>query len=443
MDNNRRGQQNFNQSMGRFNNLMGNFANLMGDLGSQTSQGLQNVGEQLGEWGQQMGNWGQSMPDIFGDGNFSSGGQNRQNQFTTTNYANNYYNRGQQPTNVPNFGFFNNAEAGYQNQGDGRNYFSNQNRNQMYTNNNHQNNNTMPHRAQRQHNNHRHNNRHNGNPHNNFQPTHRGQYRHNKKVKTEDMMPEKILLKEAKSYIQKEEYDHAIDSLLKAIDIKPEPQFNQLLAFCYLKKRDFNLAIALLTDGVSKDPNNSKIHRYLGICYMEKAKQSTSIELINKGVENFHTAYDITGSELNYRNYLNAKKLRFLALEEKALMKKHKLIESIRKYDAGNIEPLLKKTYLEKQTKLPEHFRCAITLDLMREPYQTPSGISYEKEALKAFIEKAEAKDPITSEPFGSFEDCVPNYALKESIRLLMKKNPAIFEFYETSNDWRDIEFNE
>lgn len=79
----------------------------------------------------------------------------------------------------------------------------------------------------------------------------------------------------------------------------------------------------------------------------------------------------------------------------------------------------------------------------MNEPYQTPSGISYEKEALKSFVEKAGPKDPITSETFQSFEDCVLNVALKDSIKALMKKNPAIVELYETSNDWREVIFME
>jgi len=79
----------------------------------------------------------------------------------------------------------------------------------------------------------------------------------------------------------------------------------------------------------------------------------------------------------------------------------------------------------------------------MSEPYQTPSGISYEKEALKSYVEKAGAKDPITSEPFRSFDDCVPNTALKNSIKLLLKKNPAMIDFYEASCDWREVVFAE
>jgi len=79
----------------------------------------------------------------------------------------------------------------------------------------------------------------------------------------------------------------------------------------------------------------------------------------------------------------------------------------------------------------------------MSEPYQAPSGISYEKEALKSFIEKTGSKDPITSEPFNSFEDCVPNLALKDSIKLLIKKNPAIYELDESSNDCRELKFLE
>lgn len=79
----------------------------------------------------------------------------------------------------------------------------------------------------------------------------------------------------------------------------------------------------------------------------------------------------------------------------------------------------------------------------MTEPYQTPSGISYEREALKSYVEKTQPKDPITSETFKSFDDCVPNKALKESVKILLKKNPAVYDLYETWNDCRDVEFTE
>lgn len=79
----------------------------------------------------------------------------------------------------------------------------------------------------------------------------------------------------------------------------------------------------------------------------------------------------------------------------------------------------------------------------MNEPYQTPSGISYEKEALQEYIDKNEPKDPITSETFNSFDDCSPNTAMNESIKNLLKHNPEMYDFYESSNDWCDIKFTE
>lgn len=443
--NNRPGSSNFNQGMDMFNNLMGTFSNTMNGMGNQSASNMQNIGERLGSWGQQMGTWGQSMANLVGDrpspnSNFQPPNPNyysyQSNLEPNSNMQYQSFTTGpnqQQTYNQPNFSShpgnsqFNFNHQDQQDYGNTSPFYGTDGRPQ---NRGSQQNFRADHRYPNS-------NRHN--VHNDQQ----NHLRSNKRVRTEQMTPEKKLLNDAKAFIKKDEYDNAIDSLLHALEINPESHYNQLLAYCYLKKGDYSLAIVLLKGLIEKDPENSKLNRYIGIAYLEKAKQTSSMDFINRGIEHLFNAFELAASELNNRNYLNAKKLRFLAMNESEFMRKTDFIEKIKKYNIESIENFMKKNRMEKQQRLPEHFKCAITLDLMQEPYQTPSGISYEKEALKSYVEKTEPKDPITSDPFRSFDDCIPNNALKDSVKLSVKKNPALFEFYESSADWRDIKFEE
>ena len=64
----------------------------------------------------------------------------------------------------------------------------------------------------------------------------------------------------------------------------------------------------------------------------------------------------------------------------------------------------------------------------MNEPFQLPSGVSYEKSTLIEHFEKNGFKDPITSQEFHSSDQCAENKALRQCIKNELKKNPALFE---------------
>lgn len=372
MNNNRPGNQNINDNMGLFNNLMGNFANVMGNVGNQTTDSMRKIGESLGNWGQQMGQWGQHMSNVF-TGNNAEPNITQHHNTRPNQYHYNYSEQRPDPNNDPNFNPFDYIYPNNGQQQDGQNYFSNDYRNSdfdYYQENrmnfdsydNHQQNNESRSNRNQRHQGYRHQHRH-AQPHRHHQHTeHQNEARPSRRNRMEQTNLDKKLFNEAKVYIQKGEYQNAIDNLLQAMEINDLSKYNQLIGFCYLKKQDYNLALALFKNLIEKDPNNSKLHRLIGISYMKKAKLSSSMNLINKGVEHFYTAYEITNSNLNYRNYLNAKKLRFLAINEIESLRKTEFIESIRKYEIDDIEKYLKKNCLETPTNLPEHFRCAITL---------------------------------------------------------------------------------
>jgi hypothetical protein len=60
-------------------------------------------------------------------------------------------------------------------------------------------------------------------------------------------------------------------------------------------------------------------------------------------------------------------------------------------------------------------FECPITQEIMKDPVITPDGITYERAAIVAWINKNK-NCPITRKPLKE-EDLIPNYSLKQAIK--------------------------
>lgn len=348
--NNRHGRHNFEEGMSMFNNLMGNLSHAMSNMGNSNAQDMTRMGQQLGNLGQQMGAWGQSMANAMPQNNL---GNQTNHQYNSNIFDSMWDVNGDTLRHFQNLSNTNrnqnpNNQYQYQYSSNGPNTNTNINTQRQWDN--------VSNNEHRQHQRPYNNNRYY--PSQNVNRT----FRPSRRVRTEHMTPEKRLFLEAKTYIQKEEFENAIDNILYILEINPEPRYSQLLAFCYLKKREFDTAASLLRDLVTKHPNNSKLQRYLGIAIIEKTKVSSSLDLINEAVGHFHHAYEISNNETNKRNYLNARKLRFLAMNEFDHIRKTGFFESVQKYGIENIEKYLKKNYLESPQRVPDHFKCAITL---------------------------------------------------------------------------------
>mmetsp|Transcript_15360 Transcript_15360/g.30817 ORF Transcript_15360/g.30817 Transcript_15360/m.30817 type:complete len:117 (+) Transcript_15360:96-446(+) len=75
---------------------------------------------------------------------------------------------------------------------------------------------------------------------------------------------------------------------------------------------------------------------------------------------------------------------------------------------------------------VPECLCCQITFDLLKEPVLTPSGQTYEREALEQHIAANGRWDPVTRQPFQA-GDLRENTAVKELIRDFLEQNPWAF----------------
>ncbi|KAF0913397.1 hypothetical protein E2562_022189 [Oryza meyeriana var. granulata] len=65
---------------------------------------------------------------------------------------------------------------------------------------------------------------------------------------------------------------------------------------------------------------------------------------------------------------------------------------------------------------IPAHFRCPISLDLMRDPVTAPTGITYDREGIEAWLDTGRAVCPVTHAPL-RHEDLVPNHAIRRVIQ--------------------------
>lgn len=67
-------------------------------------------------------------------------------------------------------------------------------------------------------------------------------------------------------------------------------------------------------------------------------------------------------------------------------------------------------------TTLPVHFRCPISLDLMKDPVTLSTGITYDRESIETWIEAGNLTCPITNQVLTSLE-LVPNHTIRKMIQ--------------------------
>ncbi|KAL2545701.1 U-box domain-containing protein 21 [Forsythia ovata] len=79
-----------------------------------------------------------------------------------------------------------------------------------------------------------------------------------------------------------------------------------------------------------------------------------------------------------------------------------------------------KKHDSEKSTrmelKIPDQFRCPISLDLMKDPVTLSSGMTYDRESIEAWFEAGNTTCPITNRVLRNLEP-IPNHALRGMIQ--------------------------
>ncbi|KAF8641701.1 hypothetical protein HU200_067723 [Digitaria exilis] len=70
----------------------------------------------------------------------------------------------------------------------------------------------------------------------------------------------------------------------------------------------------------------------------------------------------------------------------------------------------------EEEVAVPAHFVCPISLDLMRDPVTAPTGITYDRDSVEAWLARGNARCPVTGRPL-RLADLVPNHSTHRMIQ--------------------------
>ncbi|KAM0961060.1 hypothetical protein ACFX2I_020380 [Malus domestica] len=70
----------------------------------------------------------------------------------------------------------------------------------------------------------------------------------------------------------------------------------------------------------------------------------------------------------------------------------------------------------DMELTIPNHFRCPISLDLMKDPVTLSTGITYDRHSIETWIEAENFTCPITNQVLTSF-DLIPNHTIRKMIQ--------------------------
>lgn len=70
----------------------------------------------------------------------------------------------------------------------------------------------------------------------------------------------------------------------------------------------------------------------------------------------------------------------------------------------------------DMELTIPTHFRCSISLDLMKDPVTLSTGITYDRDSIEKWIEAGNQTCPVTNQVLTSFE-VIPNHAIRKMIQ--------------------------
>lgn len=65
---------------------------------------------------------------------------------------------------------------------------------------------------------------------------------------------------------------------------------------------------------------------------------------------------------------------------------------------------------------IPSHFRCPVSLDLMKDPVTLSTGITYDRESIEKWIESGNETCPVTNQVLLTFE-LIPNHSIRKMIQ--------------------------
>ncbi|XP_049406988.1 E3 ubiquitin-protein ligase CHIP-like isoform X1 [Solanum stenotomum] len=249
---------------------------------------------------------------------------------------------------------------------------------------------------------------------------------------------------------QNNQFIAAIHAYTEAITLCPNvPIYWTNRALCHLKRNDWTSVEEDCRTAVQLDQSSVKAHYMLGLALLQKEQYADGVRELAKALDlgrganpksymveeiwqELAKAKYLEWDHESSRRTLELKKLKEAC--ESALKDKHELHCSQMEGFIGN-----RSTSLLKQldalgrvfriaaeddtpTEVPDYLCCKITLDILRDPVITPSGVTYERALILDHLQKVGKFDPVTQQPLKESQ-LVPNLAIKEAVHAFLDKH--------------------
>ncbi|KAJ0987576.1 hypothetical protein J5N97_005932 [Dioscorea zingiberensis] len=71
----------------------------------------------------------------------------------------------------------------------------------------------------------------------------------------------------------------------------------------------------------------------------------------------------------------------------------------------------------ELELATPTHFRCPISLELMKDPVTVSTGITYDRQSIERWLDMGHSTCPVTNQSLGGELELIPNHAIRRMIQ--------------------------
>lgn len=258
------------------------------------------------------------------------------------------------------------------------------------------------------------------------------------------------LKKDGNVYFQKHRFRAAIDAYTEAITLCPNVAIYWTnRALCHRKRNDWTKVEEDCRRAIQLDSSSVKGHYMLGLALLQREEYGDGVKELKNALDLGSVANSKGGymveeiwQELAKAKYMewekesskrswelqSLKEACVTALQEKYVLDVSKtsggLLDEASKLHLEQMEALgkafMKAGEADIPAEVPDHLCCKITLDILRDPVITPSGITYERAVILEHLQKVGKFDPITREPL-HVSDLIPNLAIKEAVEAYLE----------------------
>ncbi|KAL3616312.1 hypothetical protein CASFOL_039702 [Castilleja foliolosa] len=258
------------------------------------------------------------------------------------------------------------------------------------------------------------------------------------------------LRQDGNSYFKKERFGAAIDAYTEAITLCPNvPIYWTNRALCHRKRNEWTRVEEDCRKAIQLDHHSFKAHYMLGLALLQKKNFTDGVKELEKALDLGRGAnpksymVEEIWQELARAKYLewehestkrswdlqNLKEACVAALKEKHFLdcsESEGFVDEYMKSNQNQFKALdqvfNKAAENDSPTEVPDYLCCKITLDILRDPVITPSGVTYERAVILEHLQKVGKFDPITRESLYPSQ-LVSNLALKEAVRAYLNEH--------------------